>query len=80
MSDTSKDPKSPKDETANSEKPAVTLPGTVEKIIPASESTPEIAQIFISCADGTFAEIRVKNNLQDKCGQLAGLSKGAHVR
>jgi hypothetical protein len=59
--------------------PTIEIIGTVEKIIPASEGTPEIAQIFISCADGTFAEIRVKNNLQDKCGQLAGLSKGAHV-
>jgi hypothetical protein len=59
--------------------PTIEIIGTVERIIPANESAPEIAQIFISCADGTFAEIRVKNNLQDKYGYLAELSKGAHV-
>jgi hypothetical protein len=53
--------------------------GTVERIIPASETGPELAQIFISCADGTFAEIRVQNSLQDKYGHFAGFRKGAHV-
>jgi hypothetical protein len=53
--------------------------GTVQKIIPGSEDSPEMAQIFLACADGSYAEIRVENNLQDKQGNLFGLLKGAHV-
>jgi hypothetical protein len=59
--------------------PAIEISGTVAKIIPVSETAPEMAQIFIDCADGTFAEIRIKNNLQDRQGKLVGLTKGAHV-
>jgi hypothetical protein len=59
--------------------PTIEIKGTVERIIPASGVSPELAQIFLSCADGTFAEIRIKNNLQDRQGKLVGLTKGAHV-
>jgi hypothetical protein len=38
-------------ETNESEKPKVTLPGTVEKIIPANSIAPEKAQIAVEGAD-----------------------------
>jgi len=57
----------------------IEISGMVQKIIPANEVTPEMAQIFISCADGTFAEIRVANTLQDKNGKSVALIRGAHV-
>jgi hypothetical protein len=59
--------------------PTVEISGTVAKIIPASGVAPELAQIFINCADGTFAEIRVANSLQDKNGKSVALIRGAHV-
>jgi hypothetical protein len=34
---------------------AIEISGTVQKIIPATEGSPELAQIFLSCPDGTFA-------------------------
>lgn len=58
---------------------AIEVRGTVQKIIPASGDSPEMAQIFLACADGSYAEIRVKNSLQDKHGNLVALLKGAHV-
>jgi hypothetical protein len=43
------------------EKPSVTLPGTVEKIIePVHPSMPEKAQIVVEGADDLYQEIRIK--------------------
>ena len=58
---------------------SIKIRGTVERIIPANAHSAEMAQIFISCSDGTFAEIRVKNSLQNRHGKLACLSKGTGV-
>jgi hypothetical protein len=80
MSDTSKDHKSPKDGTVNSEKPAVTLPGTVEKIIPPLTSNdPEKAQIAVEGAEDLYREIRVENTFQDAAGNDVQLKLGAQV-
>jgi hypothetical protein len=57
----------------------IEISGTVQKIIPATGDSPELAQIFLTCADGTFAEIRVANSLQDKNGKSVALISGAHV-
>jgi hypothetical protein len=66
------------DETAD--KPSVTLPGTVEKIIqPVHPSEPEKAQIGIEGADDLYREIRVENTLQDENGKPVALKPGAHV-
>jgi hypothetical protein len=62
-----------------SEKAAVTLPGTVEKIIPAMAGEPEKAQIAIEKADELYREIRVENKLEDKDGEKVGLKEGAPV-
>jgi hypothetical protein len=61
------------------EKPAVTLPGTVEKIIPANRVEPEKAQIAVEGADDLYREIRIEDNLPDKKGETVALKPGAHV-
>lgn len=63
------------------EKPSVTLPGTVEKIIPAVPAVhePEKAQISVEGADHLYREIRVKNALEDEKGKTVKLKPGAHV-
>jgi hypothetical protein len=65
---------------ADSEKPSVTLPGTVEKIIPPPHpSQPEKAQIGVEGADDLYREIRIENTLQDEDGKPVALKQGAKV-
>jgi hypothetical protein len=54
------------------EKPALTLRGTVEKIIPANNIAPEKARISVYDAEYLYREIRVENTLQDKNGNKVG--------
>ncbi len=62
------------------EKPSVTLPGTVEKIIkPVHPSEPEKAQISVEGADELYQEIRIENSLTDENGDTVRLKKGAQV-
>ncbi len=62
------------------EKPSVTMPGTVEKIIPpAHPSEPEKAQIAVEGADELYREIRIENALTDENGDEVRLKKGAEV-
>jgi hypothetical protein len=62
------------------EKPSVTLPGTVEKIIkPVESSQPEKAQIAIEGADDLYKEIRIENPLTTENGDEVQLKKGAQV-
>jgi hypothetical protein len=61
------------------DKPAVTLPGTVEKIIPANSIQTEKAQISIEGAEHLYREIRIENTLQDEDGKKVGLKPGADV-
>ncbi len=62
------------------EKPSVTLPGTVEKIIePIHPSMPEKAQIAVEGADDLYQEIRIKNSLTDENGDDVQLREGARV-
>jgi hypothetical protein len=76
MSDELKD----KDEDRLDERAAVTLPGTVEKIIPSIDpDEPEKAQIAITGAEELYREIRVENSLQDATGKEVGLKEGAEV-
>jgi hypothetical protein len=62
-------------------KPTVTLPGTVEKIIPPSPyaDEPEKAEIAIEGADPLYKEIRIENTLRDEEGQEVGLTPGAEI-
>jgi hypothetical protein len=62
------------------EKPSVTLPGTVEKIIsPPYPTIPEKAQIVVEGADHLYREIRIDNALTDEQGEMVSLKKGAEV-
>jgi hypothetical protein len=62
------------------EKAAVTLPATVEKIIPpAWPGQPEKAQLTVHGAEDLYKEIRVENELHGPDGEPVALKKGAHV-
>lgn len=62
------------------ERPSVTLPGTVEKVIkPANPNEPEKAQIAVEGADDLYREIRIENSLTDENGKKVRLKKGAEV-
>jgi hypothetical protein len=70
----------PKDGEREADAAGVTLPGTVEKIIPpAHPSLPEKAQISVEGAEELYREIRVENTLQDGAGNEVGLKVGAEV-
>jgi hypothetical protein len=61
-------------------KATVTLPGTVDKIIPAiKDCKPEQAQITVEGADDLYRELRVENTLQDVSGNAVSLKKDAQV-
>jgi hypothetical protein len=69
-----------KEENPTDQKVSLTLPGTVEKIIPALvPSEPEKAQIAVHGAEELYREIRVENTLQDEAGNTVSLKKGAEV-
>jgi hypothetical protein len=56
------------------------MPGTVDKIIPASgPSRPEMAQIAIDEADQRYRTLRIGNTLTDEHGDVVKLRKGAQV-
>lgn len=62
------------------EKPTVSLPGTVEKVIKSPDPlTPPKAQITVEGADHLYREIRIENNLKDENGDVVRLKEGAHV-
>jgi len=62
------------------EKPNVTLPGKVEKIIESVHpGRPETAEISIEGADTLYQEIRIENSLADENGNEVRLKKGADV-
>jgi hypothetical protein len=62
------------------EKPSVTLPGKVEKIIPGPlPEMPDKAQIAVEGADHLYKEIRVENTPQDENGKPVSLNPGAEV-
>ena len=64
----------------SAEKPSVTLPGTVEKVIPgAVPAQPDKAQISVEGAEPLYKEIRVENALHDDNGNPVQLKPGAKV-
>lgn len=66
--------------TRDNEKPAVTLPGVVQKIVkPLTPNEPEKAQIVIQGADELYREIRVENSLKNAAGEKVRLKAGAHI-
>ena len=72
MSDKSKDD--------DQDKVAVTLPGTVKKVIPPIHpSLPEKAEISVEGADDLYREIRIENTLSGESGDEVSLKPGADV-
>ena len=68
------------DTTRIPEQPSVTLPGTVEKIVPAVHPRhPEKAQIAVDGADRQYRDLRIENTLTDEHGDDVKLKKGARV-
>lgn len=62
------------------DKHGVTLPGKVERIIPAHVPTePDKAQISVEGADELYREIRIENTLTDENGKAVRLKRGAEV-
>jgi hypothetical protein len=62
------------------EQPSVTMPGTVDKIIPSPRpSQSEKAQIAVHGADHRHQDIRIENTLTDENGDDVRLKKGALV-
>jgi CheY-like chemotaxis protein len=62
------------------EQPSITVPGTVEKIIPAiGHVQAEKAQIALEGADHLYREIRIDNTLHDEAGNAVSLKVGAEV-
>jgi hypothetical protein len=62
------------------EKPSMTLPATVQKIIRSPHPTiPEKAQIAVEGADHLYRELRIENNLTDENGDKVRLKPGAEV-
>ena len=62
------------------EKPATTMPGTVQKIIKSPHpDLPEKAEIAVEGADELYREIRIENTLTDEKGNEVRLKPGAHV-
>jgi hypothetical protein len=61
-------------------KPSVTLPGTVEKIIPPSAPwEAETVQIRVESADELYREVRIENTLTDETGEKDSLTLGSPV-
>ena len=62
------------------QKAAVTLSGTVEKIIPPiAPGEPETAHISLEGAEVLYREIRVENKFRDAAGKPVALKTDAHV-
>ena len=60
------------------EKPKVTMPGIVEKIIKFPDE-PEKAQITVEGADHLYKEIRIDNTMEDANGNKVRLKPHAEV-
>ena len=68
------------DTTRIREQPSTTVPGKVNKIIPAALSgQPEKAQIGIHDSGRKYSDIRIENSLTDEHGDDLRLKKGANV-
>jgi hypothetical protein len=62
------------------EHPSTTMPGTVDKVIPARPpSQSEKAQISVDDVDHRHRDLRIENALTDEHGDDVKLKKGAHV-
>ena len=62
------------------EKPSITLPGTVEKIIPSvSPTEADTVQIGLETPHDLYREVRIENTLTNESGDKVSLKPGAPV-
>ncbi len=62
------------------ENPSITLPGTVDKVIPATSTREaETVQIHVAAADELYREVRIKNSLTTETGDKIKLKLGSAV-
>jgi hypothetical protein len=62
------------------DEPSATVPGTVRKIIPPTQSDRSgKAQIKVDVTDRGYRDLRIENSLTDEHGDDVKLKKGAHV-
>lgn len=64
---------------ANENDVSLTLPATVEKVLPARDAEPEKIQISVDGCDELFSELRVENTLKNESGDCVTLKRGAHI-
>jgi hypothetical protein len=58
------------------ERPSVTMPGTIHKIVPSPRpSQPQKAQIAVEGADRRYRDVRIENALTDEHGDDVKLKK-----
>jgi len=63
------------------DKASVSLPGTVQKIIPPiMPGQPEKAEIAVHTADDLYREIRVENTLKDSDGNEVSLKRAQMLK
>jgi hypothetical protein len=68
------------DAKRTAEQPSTSMPGTVEKIIPASgPNQSEKAQIAVDVPDQQHRKLRIENDLTDEHGDDVKLKKGGRV-
>src|ERR1700733_14938808 len=61
-------------------KPSVTLPGTVEKILPSLSAHPaDTVEISVESGHQLYREVRIENTLTDENGQKVSLKLGSPV-
>jgi len=69
-----------KDDDRSVENAKITLPGTVDKIIPSfSPGGTEKVQISVETDEHLYREIRIENTLEDTAGNPVTLKEGAEV-
>jgi hypothetical protein len=61
------------------ESPSVTVPGTVEKILPVTAHQPEKAQVAIAGAAKAHRDFQIENVMTDEHGDDVKLKKGSSV-
>jgi len=69
------------DTARTKEQPSISMPGTVDKIIPSPRPNhPEKARILVDGADHRPQDLRIESTLTDEHGDDVRLRRGAHVQ
>jgi uncharacterized membrane protein len=64
-----------------SEKPSVTLPGTVEKVIPSLfPEEADTVEIRVDTPEELYREVRIENSLTNESGEKVSLKLGSPVK